>query len=1019
MNYTDVGFLNMSIKTTLMTATIIIALSPTAFAQNALRPDIVKVVQAEKAIETHGALRKSQRALTNVSSGDWFSINTGNLGVGIDTITMRYAKGDNSIANLEVRSGSLTGPLIASGGIPNSRSWTRYRHTTYTVDSLKGAHELFFIFSGGGNVGNIDNIRFSRAQKNILYSWRSNETHGVQKLRRTVQDIDEGDWVKFRNIRMGNGFSKFSFRYSKNDENPNKLSLHLDHIDGPKISEIDIPNTKGRKRTITGQLNNALGSHDIFAQFSGAGEVSSFDNVTLKTQPLSTKLRLANASRVEGMSFSDNQKYLNFKTARFSWFRFDQTSVSYNPKIEFSYARASNSLMKLEVRRSGPNGRIIQSLNLPSTGGDNNFKKITTRLKNTPQGIYNLTFRLVGSGGVKIGDIDLIRIDENETPKQPLGDVNLDNIVIDQFGYRPKMDKVAILRDSEVGLDSDLTDYIPGNEIALVDAQTNDIVFTASSQSTLNGAVDPTSGDKVWTFDFSTVQTPGSYYVYDADNNARSANFDINENVYENVLREAFRTFVYQRSGFNKTAEVVGEDYVDIASHTGPRQDSAARLFDDQRNRTTERNLSGGWYDAGDFKKYSNWTADYVLGLLHAYHDNPDAWSDDWNLPESGNGIPDILDEVRWGVEQLQKMQETSAETSAENVGAVLSVLDSDDRFSPASANGENSFYGPASTSATFNAAGAYAFAASTFENIPDQGFQDLAESLGQSAISAYQWAVSNPNIRFNNPENGVGNGNSEVTEDYFLEAKQRIAAIYLYGLTQAQSYKNFIETDYTNSRLITTLWASPFEVEEPTALLHYSTLEGISPAVGTDITNRFNEIMEQAGNARPVLTDDPYGAFMFEHTWGSNKHKSRKGHMFAQLVTYDLGERPEQENLNAAAGYLHYIHGVNPLGKVYLTNMQAFGAERSVDEFYHRWFADGSPWDNVNSSIGPPPGYLVGGANQYYNEDDGSLDVDQPPTKSYVETNAYLDNEQSWQFTENSNGYQIEYLKLLSQFVK
>ena len=94
---------------------------------------------------------------------------------------------------------------------------------------------------------------------------------------------------------------------------------------------------------------------------------------------------------------------------------------------------------------------------------------------------------------------------------------------------------------------------------------------------------------------------------------------------------------------------------------------------------------------------------------------------------------------------------------------------------------------------------------------------------------------------------------------------------------------------------------------------------------------------------------------------------------------------------------------------------MSAFGAERSVDEIYHRWFANDTQWDNVNTSFGPPPGYLVGGPNQFYN---GSLDINQPPMKSYVETNAYLNGEASWQLTENSNGYQIEYLKLLSQFV-
>ena len=597
----------------------------------------------------------------------------------------------------------------------------------------------------------------------------------------------------------------------------------------------------------------------------------------------------------------------------------------------------------------------------------------------------------------------------------PLGTLALNNIVIDQFGYKPNMDKVAVFRDGEIGLGTDDVDYSPGNELALVDEATNEIIFTGSAQVHMDGIIDPLSGDRTWSFDFSSIQTPGTYYVYDAYNNARSATFDIIEDVYDDVLREAFKTFVYQRSGFTKTANIVGENYADDASHLGPLQDLGARLFNDQRNPSTSRDLSGGWYDAGDFKKYSNWTADYVLGLLHAYHANPDAWSDDWNLPDSGNGVPDILDEVRWGVEHLQRMQEIASETTSANAGSVLSVVDSDDSVTPPSSNEANSFYGPATTSATFTSAAAFAFASSTFANLSDQSFQTLASTLSESAISAYQWAEANPNIRFNNAEHGVGNGNSEVSSDYMLDAKHRIAAVYLYGLTGEARYKNYVESNYLNTNLMTIFWATPYEVEEPTALLHYTTLDGINPAIGSAIQTRFNNLMENAGNGRSAIGDDPYRAYVQEYAWGSNKAKSRKGHMYTQLNSYDLGDRSAQDNLNAAAGYLHYIHGVNPLGKVYLTNMSAFGAERSVDEIYHRWFANDTQWDNVNTSFGPPPGYLVGGPNQFYN---GSLDINQPPMKSYVETNAYLNGEASWQLTENSNGYQIEYLKLLSQFV-
>jgi len=330
--------------------------------------------------------------------------------------------------------------------------------------------------------------------------------------------------------------------------------------------------------------------------------------------------------------------------------------------------------------------------------------------------------------------------------------------------------------------------------------------------------------------------------------------------------------------------------------------------------------------------------------------------------------------------------------------------------------NLQDSFYGTPSSSATFNAAGAFAYAASTFANLPDQSFQDLAESLSGSAILAYDWAERNPNVKFNNAENGVGAGNSEVQDDYFLDAKRRIGAIYLYGLTQEQKYKNFVETDYQNTRLIKLLWASPYESEEQTALLHYAALPGINSAIGSEINDRFNNIMDFAGNGRPALEESAYKSYVQEYVWGSNRFVSRKGGMFAQLVTYDLSDLPEQENMDVAAAYLHYIHGLNPLGKVYLTNMNNFGAEQSMDEFYHVWFNDGTEWDNVNTSFGPPPGFLVGGPNQFYS---GSLDINQPPMKSFVETNTTQNGERSWQLTENSNGYQIEYLRLLSQFVK
>ena len=49
------------------------------------------------------------------------------------------------------------------------------------------------------------------------------------------------------------------------------------------------------------------------------------------------------------------------------------------------------------------------------------------------------------------------------------------------------------------------------------------------------------------------------------------------------------------------------------------------------KNAATERDVWGGWYDAGDPNKYTSWTAGYVESLLRAYAENPTIWTDDYN----------------------------------------------------------------------------------------------------------------------------------------------------------------------------------------------------------------------------------------------------------------------------------------------------------------------------------------------------------------------------------------------------
>jgi len=160
------------------------------------------------------------------------------------------------------------------------------------------------------------------------------------------------------------------------------------------------------------------------------------------------------------------------------------------------------------------------------------------------------------------------------------------------------------------------------------------------------------------------VRAPGRYVIRDIDRRVESFEFEISPTVYTPVLKTAFKTMYLQRAGYEKRAPFAPRGFADRASHVGRGQDSQARLF----NRTQDGST-------GDYNKYTSWTANYVMTLLGAYLENPRVWTDDFGIPESGNGIPDVLDEVKWGLDWLERMQNQD--------GGMLSILGLDTASPP------------------------------------------------------------------------------------------------------------------------------------------------------------------------------------------------------------------------------------------------------------------------------------------------------------------------------------------------
>jgi hypothetical protein len=598
-------------------------------------------------------------------------------------------------------------------------------------------------------------------------------------------------------------------------------------------------------------------------------------------------------------------------------------------------------------------------------------------------------------------------------PKQPVSPY----IVVDQFGYLSASEKVAVLRDPDVGFDA-AGEYKPGTKYQVIDALSGTSVLELTAVPWNKGAVHQQSGDRAYSVDFSKLTTEGVYFVLDVDAGVRSDVFRIASDVYREVLHHALRTFYYQRAGFEKKAEFAGAGWADGASHVGPRQDKNARLFGATNDATKERDLSGGWYDAGDYNRYTPWTADYIVTLLRMYEETPEAFGDALGIPESGNGTPDILDEVRFGLQHLIR-------TQSEN-GGCISVLGVG-TDSPPSAATDPSIYGPETTNATIRAGTAFAWAARSFATL-DAAF---AAELLTRAQRAWDFAEANPSLVFSN-SGKVAAGDQQSTPEE-VKLYQAGFAVALYQASAGAKYKTFFETNYSKLGLqLLGGYNAAWQLQFTASYLDYTRLPDADAKIKTEIISAFNSTMGSNDNLGMLAAKpDPYLAHVSDYTWGSNAHKARTGCLFYDVISFNTDAAKMSDARVAAERYVHYIHGVNPLGLVYLSNMGPSGAYKSVKSFYHSWFADGSDkWDEVGvSKYGPAPGFLTGGPNPSYTLDGVCPGNDlcpasppsppfmQPAQKSYADFNTNWPVN-SWAVTENSDGYQVYYLRLLSKFV-
>lgn len=593
-------------------------------------------------------------------------------------------------------------------------------------------------------------------------------------------------------------------------------------------------------------------------------------------------------------------------------------------------------------------------------------------------------------------------------------------IRVDQFGYLQNARKVAVVVSPQVGSNAGtpFNASTGANQYQVRRWSDDAVVYTGTIQTWRDGATQTQSGDKGWWFDFSSVNTPGSYYVFDVGNKVGSYRFEIGDNVYKEVLKAAVRTYFYQRINVAKQPPYTDAKWADGASHEGPLQDRQATSRYAKGDLTTARDVHGGWMDAGDMNKYVTFAEEPVALLLEAYRLNPAVFTDDFNIPESGNGVPDILDEIKWELDFMRRMQDATG-----TGGLLLKVgVDNYDETNPPSADRRPRYYLPECTSSTLSGAAMFAVAGAVFRNVPM--LSDYAQDMISRAEQAFARArVTTSNFTTFQTDCDDGNihaGDADKPADIQRQSAV-VAAIYLFETTGKAEYKAFVESQYSQIQPIANEWWGPYTMHVHTALLRYAANPAATPTVATQIRNAKSQ-----QNGVLSINDynakmDLYRAYMADaqYHWGSNQVRGNAGVANLDFVNFNINTANKALYREVAAEYLHWFHGVNAQGKVMLSNMYAFGADDSQNEIYHTWFMDGTDWDNaLTSPKGPAPGYLTGGPNNMdqYDGTEGYI-RNEPLQKRYKDWNTGWP-QNSWIFTEVAIYNQAPYVSLLSRLM-
>ncbi|AXT51542.1 T9SS C-terminal target domain-containing protein [Aquimarina sp. BL5] len=473
------------------------------------------------------------------------------------------------------------------------------------------------------------------------------------------------------------------------------------------------------------------------------------------------------------------------------------------------------------------------------------------------------------------------------------------------------------------------------------------------------------SGEHIANVDISEVDAEGTYrFQIDQE----EITFNVSADGYAELREEAFKYYYYNRS-----STALESTHAGIYARPAGTPDNVVRVHSSAatsaRPEGTIISAPKGWYDAGDYNKYIVNSGISTYTLLAAFEHYKTEWESlQYNIPEQGGDLPDILDEVLWNLDWMLDMQDP-------NDGGVyhkLTAKNFSGRIMPAAYNLER-FVVQKSTAAALNFAAVTAVASRIFSDYESvkPGF---SAQLEQAAKDAYAWAKDNPAIYYSQ---GSGTPVSDITTgeygDNNVTDEFQWAAVELFITTGENTYRDDIDVNSIGGG--TPSW--PYS--DPLALIsiaqHTTSLES-----SINVTAANNTLLGAADQLRDRVNSSPMKITMGsnDYAWGSN---GAVGNQLIILIrAYELTQ--DESYLNAAYTSMDYIFGRNGTGYSYVTG---FG-DRQVFEPHHRI----SDADGISAPI---PGMIVGGPQNENNPDTGDCSGSGVSFPSNLPASKYVDH--------------------------